>query len=163
VTAASVPATPELRAVGAAPRWVQWVTLPLAVLGLGLAVYLTITHLHPGALVCNHGAFNCSRVTTSGESRFLGIPVAYLGLAQYVAMIALCTPWAWRSPRREVHLARLVLASVGMAFVLWLVTAEALIIKAFCEYCSGVHVVTFALFICVVATVPTMLGWTEER
>jgi uncharacterized membrane protein len=77
-------------------------------------------------------------------------------------MTALCSPWAWRTTRREVHLARLVLATVGMGFVLWLVAAELLIIGNICLYCTGVHLVTFAVFVCTVATVPAMLGWTER-
>ena len=67
-------------------------------------------------------------------------------------MTALCTPWAWRSTRREVHLARLAFAVVGMGFVLWLIAAELLIIGSICEWCTGVHIVTFVLFICIVST-----------
>jgi uncharacterized membrane protein len=37
-----------------------------------------------------------------------------------------------------------------MAFVLWLVAAELLIIKNICLYCTGVHVVTFLLLILIV-------------
>jgi len=164
VTSTSAPAPPvPLRAAGPAPTWVLWATLPLALLGLAASTYLTITHFDPKALHCTaNGVFNCQAVTTSGASRFLGIPVAFLGLVQYVVMTALCTPWAWRARRREVHLARLVVASVGMAFVLWLLVAELLIVGHICEYCTSVHVVTFALFVCVVTTVPSMLGWNER-
>ena len=162
MTAASVPATSP-GFVGRAPAWVAWVTFPLALIGVGISTYLSITHFEPHALVCTvGGAFNCELVTSSWPSRLLGIPVAFLGLFQYVVMAALCSPMAWRSSRREVHLARLAFAAVGMAFVLWLLTAELLIIKSLCLWCTGVHVVTFAIFICVVSTVPKMLGWTES-
>jgi uncharacterized membrane protein len=149
--------------VSPAPSWAIGVTWALATVGLGISIYLTIVHFDTSIrLACSEtGAINCTRVTTSGESYFLGIPVAVLGLFQYVAMVGLCSPWAWRSARREVHLARLAFAVVGMGFVLWLFSAEALIIKAFCLWCSGVHIVTFALFLCVMRTVPAMLGWTR--
>lgn len=149
--------------VNPAPSWVIAATWLLAFVGLGIAIYLTIVHFDTKLqIVCSGTAgFNCVKVTTSAQSYFLGIPVAVLGLFQYVAMVGLCSPWAWRSPRREVHLARLAFAVVGMGFVLWLFAAEALIIKAFCLWCSGVHVVTLLLLICVMATVPAMLGWTE--
>jgi uncharacterized membrane protein len=161
MTATSVP-VPHGR-VEPAPTWVVWATPILSLIGLGLATYLTITHFQPSALVCHlGGAFNCEAVTTSAQSEVFGIPVAILGLGQYVAMTVLCSPWAWRSERREVHIARLALATVGMGFVLWLLTAELLIIKSLCLYCTGVHVVTFAIFVSTVATVPTMLGWTER-
>lgn len=140
-------------------------TFPLALVGLGISTYLTVVHfVGTQILACSAtGLFNCDAVTTSAESRFLGIPVAVLGLAQYVVMTGLCSPWAWRSSRREVHLARLAFAVVGMGFVLWLISAELLIIHNVCEWCSGVHLVTFALFVCVVRAVPPMLGWTERE
>jgi uncharacterized membrane protein len=154
----------DLRRISApAPRWVVAVTFPLALLGLGIATYLTIVHYTPaGRAFCTNGVFNCTAVLTSKWSSVLGVPVAVLGLCQYVVMAALCSPWAWRSTRREVHLARLVLAVVGMAVVLWLISAEFLLIHAVCEWCSGVHVVTFVLFVCIVRTVPTMVGWAER-
>lgn len=159
---ASVSASAKRRTVAAAPSWVPWVTLALAFVGLGISIYLTITHFDPKTLSCPVSGFDCQLVTTSWESRFLGIPVPFLGLFQYVVMVALCTPWAWRSARREVHLARLAFAVVGMGFVLWLVSAEFLLIKSICLWCTGVHIVTFVLFLCIVSTVPTMLGWNER-
>src|SRR5579871_3465258 len=136
----------------------------LAILGLGIAAYLTYVHFTGTQnLVCQRGAFNCQKVTTSGESRFLGLPVSVLGLFQYAVMVGLCSPWAWRSTVRLVHLARLAFAVVGMAFVVWLISAEALIIKAICEWCTGVHLVTFIMFVCVVRSVPELLGWTSSE
>jgi uncharacterized membrane protein len=44
----------------------------------------------------------------------------------------------------------------GIGFVLYLIYAELFEIKAICEYCTGVHVVTFALFVLVVVTLPAM-------
>lgn len=139
-------------------------TLPLALIGLGISIYLTIEHFTgTTSLYCTNGVFNCQKVTTSAESEFLGlVPVAVLGLFQYLVMTALCTPWAWRSANRLVHLARLAFAVVGMGFVLWLLCAEFLLIHAVCEWCSGVHLVTFILFVCIVRTVPTMVGWAER-
>lgn len=143
--------------------WAMPVTLVLALLGLGLSTYLTIEHFTGStSLACVNGISNCLKVTTSGESYFLGIPVAVLGLCQYASMVALCTPWAWRATARAVHLARLVLAVVGMGFVIWLITAEVTIIHAICLYCTGVHIVTFCLFVAVVRTVPVMLGWADR-
>jgi uncharacterized membrane protein len=57
-----------------------------------------------------------------------------------------------------VHLLRLIFAIAGIGFVLWLVTAELLIIKAICLWCTGVHLTTFALFVVTMLTVPTMLA-----
>lgn len=150
--------------ISAAPRWVVVTTQVLSIVGLGIAAYLTAVHfIGVSALVCSkNSVFNCEAVTTSAESRFLGIPVAILGLAQYAVMTALCTPWAWRAARREVHLARFALATIGMCFVLWLIYAELVLVKNVCLWCSGVHIVTFSIFVCCIAVTPRMLGWSER-
>lgn len=143
-----------------APRWRPWVALLLSAAGLGISTYLTIDHFAKIRLVCaESGVVNCQKVTTSAQSHFLGMPVAVLGLAFYVVMTALNLPAAWRAADRRVHLARLVLSLLGIAFVLYLVAAELLIIGSICLWCTSVHVVTFLLLVLLVATVPTMLGW----
>jgi uncharacterized membrane protein len=133
--------------------------------GLGLSTYLTIAHF-AGAqiLVCaDNGAIDCQKVTTSPQSYVFGIPVAILGLGYWVVMTALNSPWAWRAADRRIHIARLVLSVVGIGFVLYLVSAELLIIKAICIYCTGVHIITFAQLLLVMSTVPAMLGWGGDR
>jgi uncharacterized membrane protein len=62
-----------------------------------------------------------------------------------------------------VHIARLALAVVGMCFALYLVAAELVIIGNICLWCTSVHVITFALFVLILATVPPMLGWGARR
>jgi uncharacterized membrane protein len=49
-----------------------------------------------------------------------------------------------------------------MCFVLWLVYAEVIIIGNICEYCTVVHIVTFALLIVLTRVCPTQLGWTRD-
>jgi uncharacterized membrane protein len=140
-------------------RWQPLATLALSIVGLGIATYLTITHFDKVALVCSdNGAINCAKVTTSPQSEILGIPVAMLGLFFFIPMIALCLPVAWRSADRRVHLARLVLAVTGVGMILYLIIAELFIIKAICLWCSGVHLVTFILFVIIVTASPVVLA-----
>lgn len=152
---------PEVQPV---PTWRIGLSVALSLIGLGLSVYLTIGHFEgPRFLECaDNGAINCQKVTTSAQSYVFGIPVAILGLGYWVVMSALNSPWAWRSADRRIHLARLVLSVVGIGFVLYLLSAELLIIKAICLYCTGVHIITFAQLVLVMSTVPTMLGWGQE-
>lgn len=146
------------------PRWAQITTLLLSLLGLGLSIYLTITHFDKQLLVCSStGAIDCAKVTTSAQSRFLGIPVAFLGLANYVVMTGLNSPWAWRARARWIHVARFVLAIVSMCFALWLIYAEIEIIGSICLYCTAVHITTFALLIVLTVVCPAQLGWTKSR
>jgi uncharacterized membrane protein len=141
--------------------WRIWLSGILVLIGLGMSTYLTVVHfVGTQILVCNSGGIiNCEAVITSPQSYVFGIPVAVLGLAYYVVMAVICSPWAWRAADRRVHLARLALVVVGIGFVLYLVSAELLVIKSLCELCTSVHVVTFAQLILVMATVPGMLGW----
>jgi uncharacterized membrane protein len=132
------------------PLWMQLLTFGLALAGLGVSIYLTIAHFTESALLgCSEsGAINCTKVTTSPQSYVFGIPVAVLGLAFFVAMVALMSPWAWRTTRyrREIYLIRLASLVVGIGFVLYLVYAELFIIGAICLYCTSVHAITFVLF-----------------
>ena len=143
------------------PAWAKWTSLGLSLIGLGLSIYLTIGHYRGSQfLACSdHGLVDCAVVTTSAQSRFLGMPVAVLGLADYAVMTALVTPWAWRSALRVVHLARFALSVMAMVFVLWLVYAEIIVIGHICLYCTGVHIVTFALLIVLTQVAPRQLGW----
>lgn len=138
----------------ATPRWAPAVTLPLSLLGLGLSVYLTVVHYtEPTSLSCpSTGAVNCTKVTTSAQSMLFGhIPVALAGAAFFLGMAALTLPAAWRAAARWVAVTRVAFAVAGMAMVLWLVYAEAVIVHALCLWCTAVHVVMFALFVCVLA------------
>ena len=150
--AARAPRNAEVAAVPAPPpsppAWLRWASLVLAIAGLGVSVYLTIAHYTTAvSLACpNTGAINCEKVTTSPESNVFGIPVAVLGLAFYLFLVAIMTPWAWRSGRREVALARLLSLVVGIGFVLYLVYAEVFQIGNICLWCTSVHVITLILF-----------------
>ena len=151
----------EHEVLAPAAPWRSAVALVLSVFGLGVSIYLTVAHfVGTQALVCSDsGVINCAKVTTSAQSHFLGIPVAVLGLAYYLVMCAVNLPAAWRSDDWRVHGLRLALAVVGIAFALYLVAAELLIIGSICIWCTTVHVITFLLFVLVLATVPAMLGW----
>jgi uncharacterized membrane protein len=132
------------------PAWLRWSTFALAILGLAASAYLTYTHYTDSALAgCTEtsGAINCGKVTTSPQSVVFGIPVAVLGLAFYVFLVAIMNPYAWRSRRREIALTRLLSLVVGIGFVLYLLYAELFQIGSICLYCTSVHVITFLLFV----------------
>ncbi len=151
------------RTVESVPRWAVVTTFVLSIIGLGFSIYLTITHFQPHALVCaDTGTINCAKVTTSAQSYFLGIPVAVLGLFNFVVMVALTSPWAWRAKKYWLHVARFAFTVAGMGFVLWLIYAEIMLIGNICLYCTGVHIVTFAQLIVLTRVTPTQLGWVDS-
>jgi uncharacterized membrane protein len=138
-------------------RWsgggLAFTTMVVSLLGLADATYLTYQHFSEStsfAGCTEKGAVNCVAVTTSPESHFLGIPVAVLGLAFFVFMVAINSRWGWKAPWASVHWARLASVVVGIVFVLYLIWAELFRINAICLYCTGVHILTFILFALIV-------------
>jgi uncharacterized membrane protein len=142
----------EVKVSDGPPAWFGWTTFALAILGLAISAYETYTHYaHAKLLYCptGTGTFNCTAVTTSAQSMvFNVIPVAVLGLAFYVVAVPLFSPWGWklRWRRPQVGLLRLASVIIGMGFVMYLIYAEVYQIQQICEYCTGVHIVTFLLF-----------------
>jgi uncharacterized membrane protein len=132
------------------PLWLRLTTFLVALAGLGVSTYLTIAHFTQATLAgCAEtaGLVDCTKVTTSAQSYVFGIPVAVLGLAFYLFMVAIMSPWAWRATRREIYLARIAALIAGMGFVLYLLYAELFIIGSICLYCTSVHALTFILFL----------------
>ncbi|NNN00674.1 MAG: vitamin K epoxide reductase family protein [Acidimicrobiaceae bacterium] len=137
------------------------VSFLLSLIGLGLSIYLSIAHFDKQILACSStGVIDCAAVTSAPQSFVFGVPVAFLGLGNFIVMTLLNSPWGWKLKWYPIHVARFVLSLVGMAFVLWLVYAELLIINHICLYCTGVHIVTFALMVVLAMVSPTQLGWT---
>jgi uncharacterized membrane protein len=135
------------------PRWLTLSAFGLSIAGLGVSIYLTVAHYFASAvtLACPRtSTFNCEKVTTSPESYVFHVPVAVLGLAFFVFMVAVNSPIGWRSPLRAAHIARLISVIAGIAFVLYLIYVELLKVNAICLWCTSVHVITFVLFCLIV-------------
>lgn len=149
-------------------RWWGWAAFFLSLTGFGDSLYLTIDHFTGTLPVCSaNGVIDCAKVTTSAQSEVFGIfPVALLGLLFFTAMVVLNVPPLWHRGGRLGPLllwGRLAAVIVGIGMVIYLVSAELFSIKAICLWCTGVHVVTFLLFLLVVATFPTALAAAEAR
>ncbi len=144
------------RTVGVVPL----ATFVLSLYALGASVYLTIAHYDTSVtLACSDkGLVNCAEVTTSSQSMVFGIfPVAVLGLAFYVFMTALNSPWVWRLQQTgseqvstALRYTRIGAIVAGMGFVLYLIYAELIQIGAICLWCTSVHVATFLIFTLIV-------------
>jgi uncharacterized membrane protein len=135
-------------------------TFVLSLYALGASIYLTITHFdtHITLACSDKGLVNCAEVTTSSQSMVFGvIPVAVIGLAYYVFMTALNSPWVWRLQQtgsdevaKILRYTRLAAIVAGMGFVLYLIFAELIQIGAICLWCTSVHVATFLIFVLIV-------------
>ncbi|HWD25343.1 MAG TPA: vitamin K epoxide reductase family protein [Acidimicrobiales bacterium] len=145
-----------------APPSVSWsirksVVLVASLVGLGISIYLTLVHYdHSLTLSCPSTAvFNCATVQHSPQAVIFGVPVAVLGLPFFVVMVALALPYAWRIPSIRVAQLRLAASVVGLGFAFYLVYTELFTIHAICLWCSGVHVLTFIIFMALAT------GWEE--
>lgn len=128
-----------------APAWL------LTLAGLGISVYLTITHYDSDVnLVCSASStVDCHAVTTSKYSELAGVPLPLLGLLFFVAFAVLITPWALRAEHPLLRWSRIASASVGVLFVVYLVTVELALLHKVCLWCTGVHGITILLFVLV--------------
>jgi uncharacterized membrane protein len=149
---------------GTAPAWLQLTTWVLSLAGLGVSVYLTVAHYSSSSILAcsDNGLVNCAAVTTSSESMVFGVfPVAVLGLAFYVFMAAVTSPWAWRATWPPISWARFGSVIVGMLFVLYLIYTELFTLDAICLWCTSVHVITFLLFGLIVFSAAAGYGTTR--
>lgn len=106
-------------------------TIAVAVIGLGIAAYLTIVHYAGGEPVCAI-AHGCATVQKSSYAELLGVPVALLGLLGYVAI--LCSLVKDTETTRSVTA---LLAIGGLGFSLWLTYVEIWELEAICIWCVG--------------------------
>jgi len=136
---------------------ISYIGLLFVVLGLADSIYLTIAHYTTTAvLACPESKFiNCARVTTSPYSEIHGIPIVIFGLIFFVVMGVLYLPKSWQSKNKHLIYFRMALSTIGLMSVFYLVYVELYKLNTICLYCTGVHIITFVLFIV------TLIGTTN--
>lgn len=110
-----------------------------AVLGLGIAGYLTYVHYAGISPVCEI-AHGCEKVQTSEWSKLAGVPVALLGLIGYAAILA-----ALFVPGEAALTAAAGAALVGWGFSAYLTYREVFTIDAICIWCVASAILMTAL------------------
>jgi uncharacterized membrane protein len=112
----------------------------VALLGVAIAAYLTYVHYAGVKPVCAAGSGGCEKVQTSAYAKLAGIPVAVLGLAGYVGILA---SLAVRGDAGR--LAGAVLSISGFGFSAYLTYRELFTIHAICQWCVASAVLMTAL------------------
>jgi uncharacterized membrane protein len=100
-----------------------------ALLGLGIAGYLTIVHYAGGTPACGI-AHGCATVQASEWATLAGVPVALLGALGYLAIVS-----ALWIPGELARLAGAALAVGGLGFSAYLTYREVFDIHAICQWC----------------------------
>lgn len=101
----------------------------VALVGAGIAGYLTWAHYADAAVICVAGG-GCETVRSSEYAEVAGIPVALLGLIAYVTILALVAWDAW-----VARMGATAIAVVGLVFSLYLLAVQAFVLEAFCIWC----------------------------
>lgn len=122
--------------------------LVLAIIGTGVAAYLTYSHYNQGALVCSVGS--CHTVQQSRYATIGPVPIAILGFGMYVTLLALAAARLWgRTPINE-SLATTVswtIVLAGWLYAAYLTYIELFVIDAICQWCVVSAVVTTIILV----------------
>jgi len=142
----------------------RWASLILALLGALDASYLTYIKLAHVAALCR-GVGDCESVNSSVYSQIYGIPIAILGLAAYLAVVALLALEP-RSPLLQDYapLAVFGLALTGTLYSAYLTYVELFVIHAVCPYCvASALLITGVFALAVVRLVRGPLAGVAEQ
>ena len=103
----------------------------VALIGLGIAVYLTVVHYSGGVSVCAI-AHGCETVQKSRYASLAGVPVALLGALGYVGILVTLL-----RDDETARMATAFLALLGFGFSAWLTFVEIDKLNAICIWCVG--------------------------
>jgi uncharacterized membrane protein len=138
-----------------------WFLIGAAVVGLGIATYLTTLHYAGVSPICTTNGFvNCGSVLKSTYSVVPGtsIPVTVPGMIWFIVSGALAVV-SIRCARRGIEEpewlrpAHLIWCLLGLVSVLYFVFAELVKLHELCEWCTGVHILVFLSLLVTIARV----------
>lgn len=127
---------------------VQWVIRILCILGIGVAGYLTWTHMANTDPYCGN-AHGCADVQDSRYSEVAGIPVSVIGLVGYVVLLVFSLLRGRLDPDVEFYLPVLSFgaALIGVLYSAYLTYLEGFVIRAWCYWCVTSALVIAAIWI----------------
>ena len=126
----------------------------LALIGFFVALYLFAHNIGlTGPIVCGVG--DCSTVQSSQYATVGPVPVSAIGLAGYVALLALGLLGLQPAHRESRLIGALLLggAAFGVVFSGYLTYLEAYVIRAWCQYCVVSAILITLIFL---ATLPEL-------
>ena len=131
------------------PRLPDWSVPVLALLGAGVAGYLAFVEITGAQAVCGPVG-DCNTVQQSEYARLFGLPVAILGVGEYLGMAVIWTAAA-RGEATMSNLAWLVIwlmALLATLFSVYLTFLEPFVIGATCAWCiASALIVTLILLV----------------
>lgn len=123
------------------PFWIIAATF----IGLGDSFFLSY-YQHLGLTpTCAIGG--CEIVLNSVYSKFMGIPLSYIGLVFYIYMLALAIFLAYDPFGKGMRAALMTYATFGLLFSIGFESVQIFIIHAICMYCAISAITTLVLFV----------------
>ena len=126
-------------------RYLRFAVALLALIGAGIAGYLTYTHFKGSPPVCFTNG--CEVVQNSRWSELFGIPIALLGMLTYLSIVATTLV---RHPLSKQAGAMIALAALG--FNAYLLYIQAYEIGRYCTWCVSNEIVSALL-------APVAIAW----
>ncbi len=114
----------------------------VAVLGIGVATYITIADSGGGSPTCLAGGTGCETVANSSYSHIAGVNVAVFGIIGYVALFL--TAFFANDVARFAGFA---ISLGGFGFSVYLTYLELFQIEAICQWCVASAVLMTILFL----------------
>ncbi len=145
------------------PAWATRLLPALALLGLGVALYMTYIEANQLNAVCGPVG-NCNAVQSSPYAKLFGfLPVGLLGALGYVAILVAFAFSRWNAgPLGDMAaLGLLGMAAFGVIFSLWLTYLELFVIHAVCIWCLSSA--TIMSLILLLSTGPAMAVMVPEE
>lgn len=128
-------------------KWSRKIMLVLTVVGLLVAVYMTIYKWTNNNSMCL-GSGDCSTVNASPYSEIYGIPVALVGVGGYAAILLLLLMDSRNEfVRQNGTLFIFGLSLTGFIFTVYLVYIEFAVLDAICPFCLTSQIVMTIIFI----------------
>jgi len=153
------------KSLAPAPGWSNLAIPILSVVGLGVALYLTLVETTSIPVVCGPIG-DCNTVQQSTYARVFGvIPVGVLGALGYLAILA---AWAWIKLRKDRLAGYAPLAIFGMGvfgtlFSVYLTYLELFVIRAVCIWCLSSAVIMTLLMLVSLPAATQWLSAPEEE
>jgi uncharacterized membrane protein len=128
-------------------KWLYRISVAVSVLGLLVAIYMTIYKVTSNDAMCL-GSGDCSTVNASRYSEVNGIPVGAIGVLGYLSILAV--HYLERGSgyfKQNGTLLIFGMALTGFLFTLWLIYVEFALLKALCPFCLTSQVAMTIIFI----------------
>jgi uncharacterized membrane protein len=128
-------------------RWLRRLIVLFAAIGLLVSIYMTVFRITEDQSMCL-GNGGCSVVNSSIYSEVYGVPVSFIGIVGYSAILALLAfSGRWETLHANETILGFGLALTGFLFSAYLVYVEIALIKALCPFCVTSQISMTLIFI----------------